>query len=627
MKTKYLYPCIVLLVLASGCIKDEGEELTIVRKDVVDDADAELNTIVTGSDGYMEGMATKDQIVTNSFTTEVDNNQITKLNCYTELQSKFTELNTQRNGIVSVGYVYSHENHNPVIGDSRCTRLDVSAQVSPTDAEVQFNGTLKGLDPNSTYYVRSFAVCNGNGDIKKDSIIYNSRVLEYKTVLPEDVWVQRSNAPESMGSRSNPFTCTKGSKVYIYGGRTGTNCTNDLWSYNSVSDTWEQHGTFEATSGHYLNTEKRCNGAMFAYPNTSASDTLLYIVGGELANGSYTGTVFFYSTKNNRFANQADHPNAGKMFPKYDEDGNPVYETEKDEDGNDKKDANGNVIYKTPKVQVMSTMSRAYVEDLPIYKTLANGTKSKFGLAGSVAFSLADNGFTKYFVAFGKNDMTGEDQKHIQTSVYEYDVTYDRTCNEVNELSEWTWKNLSAGNDRTAEGFYQPVCVQCGDRVILGSGESSRGNISRNFYYITYSISELNIRMESLPTNEEFNSGFKERANAAAFYLDYTSDGTPRNRFYVGTGRTCLEDNYIQEPEQLLNDFWCYDLNTREWSRKADCSNFVRQGAVGLTIQRADDYFVKNNYSVNTRGMFSFGEGYSTIQGYRTLNDNWEYIP
>ena len=94
----------------------------------------------------------------------------------------------------------------------------------------------------------------------------------------------------------------------------------------------------------------------------------------------------------------------------------------------------------------------------------------------------------------------------------------------------------------------------------------------------------------------------------------------------VPTAGIC-PDEKTQEPEQLLNDFWCYDLNTREWSRKADCSNFVRQGAVGLTIQRADDYFVKNNYSVNTRGMFSFGEGYSTIQGYRTLNDNWEYIP
>jgi hypothetical protein len=134
--------------------------------------------------------------------------------------------------------------------------------------------------------------------------------------------------------------------------------------------------------------------------------------------------------------------------------------------------------------------------------------------------------------------------------------------------------------------------------------------------------------MEQLPYNDEFTNGFKPRANASAFYLNYTKDGVQYDRFYVGCGRTCLEDDYVQEPEQLLNDFWCYDFNTRQWSRKADCSNVLRQGAAGFTIKRKDDYFVKEKFSVNERGMFTFGEGYIPGDGYRSsLNDNWEYIP
>ena len=616
MKTKYLYSCVVALALLAGCIKDEGEILTVVRTNVTD------STVITAEDGYMQGVARMDMVTENYFDKVVNSqNQIEELNCYTRLQSEFTGLDAARNGkIKSVGYVYSHENKTPVISDKqRCNTYYVPG-VTPSEPSVSFSGLLTKLDPNSTYYVRSFAVCEGDG--KNDSVIYNSRVLEYKTVLPEDVWVQRSDAPNTMSGRSMPFVCTKGQSVYVYGGRSGASCYNDLWRYNPDTDTWEQQGTFEATNSHYIGTEERCNGAMFAYPNVKAQDTLLYVVGGEFGNGTYTATVFYYSTKNNRFAYQADHPNAGTQFPVYDENGAPVYKTDDD----------GNII--EPKVQEMRSMVRSYVEDLPIYKPINQGngviTNKYFGLAGAVAFSMPGiDGTTRYYIAFGKNDITDSDQKHIQTNVYEYDVKYDRTCNGVNEVSEWAWKNWSiGGDDRSIEGLYQAVCVQCGDRVILGTGESTKGRVSDNFYSVSFSKSDLTIRMEQLPYNDEFTNGFKPRANASAFYLNYTKDGVQYDRFYVGCGRTCLEDDYVQEPEQLLNDFWCYDFNTRQWSRKADCSNVLRQGAAGFTIKRKDDYFVKEKFSVNERGMFTFGEGYIPGDGYRgSLNDNWEYIP
>ncbi|MCR5455894.1 MAG: hypothetical protein K6F33_12975, partial [Bacteroidales bacterium] len=112
--------------------------------------------------------------------------------------------------------------------------------------------------------------------------------------------------------------------------------------------------------------------------------------------------------------------------------------------------------------------------------------------------------------------------------------------------------------------------------------------------------------------------------------------GAEYTRFYVGTGRIIAEEgdngwitnrnNGTVEPEMMLNDFWCFDFSTNQWSRKADCSNIYRQGAVGFTVSRVDDYFVKQ-YGVNTRGMFSFGYGCTSPTEYGVRNDNWEYIP
>ena len=654
MKSKFLFTCVVALALLSGCIKEEGDDLLIMRQNVGE------TTVVTGAGGYMEGIASKDSIVRNSFDTRMSGSQIEELNCYTRLYSEFQELNTSRNGILEVGYVYSHTNKMPVITDKEnCKVLAVKKDVSPTDADVTFEGTIENLDFNSTYYVRSYAKCQGDG--KSDSVIYNQNVLEYKTVLPEDVWVQRNEAPSTMmgrtlafstrvdinamGLENNRSTLAKNvldldSTVFLYGGRNGNTLFNDLWKYDPHNDTWQQMGTFD--KGEVMDKTgpaRRCNGAMLAYSNTKAADVLLFIIGGEVSTDEYTGTIFYYSTKENRFANHVDHPNAGEKFKNYDENGNPIYECEyeKNEDGSYKLDSDGNKIpaknddgsikyvldsYGQPKV-LETQSTRYYIERLPLYKDIQNG-KQYYGLAGCVAFTLADRGFTKYFVAFGKTDMSSDGQKHISTVVYEYDPMYDKD-RQGPDLLYPAWKNLSTVNDNTVEGFYQPVCVRCGDRVIVGSGESSNKGLSKNFYQLSYSITNQNIRMEKLST--EGLEDFKPRAAAAAFHLSYTKSGASYDRFYVGTGRTCLESEYIGEPEQLLNDFWCYDFVSRKWSQKRDCSNILRQGAVGFTIKRADDIFVKDFGETNERGMFSFGDGYISGTGTSTLNDNWEYIP
>jgi 5-methylcytosine-specific restriction protein B len=56
-----------------------------------------------------------------------------------------------------------------------------------------FDLTLEWLDLNSTYFVRSFATYEAEDEAKnKDSVVYNNRVVEVKTVLPEDVWIGQS---------------------------------------------------------------------------------------------------------------------------------------------------------------------------------------------------------------------------------------------------------------------------------------------------------------------------------------------------------------------------------------------------------------------------------------------------
>lgn len=643
MKSKILFTLVVALALLAGCIKDEGDYLLTVRTEVND------STVVTAAGGYMEGVSTKDSIVENYFRVALTDEQIQQLNCYTVLRSEFKDLNVERNGIKEVGYVYSRTNKNPVIGDKeKCKVLSVKKDVSSTEPNVTFSGTIEHLDFNSTYYVRSYAICKGDG--KSDSVIYNSRPLVYQTVLPEDVWYERNKAPitpKEMTARTDAFSCTYNDKVFVYGGRNATVRYNDLWTYDVNKDTWTQLGTCDIIETSHTGPTRRSNGAMLAYPNAKAADTLLFIIGGEVSDDEYTGTIIYYSTANNTFDEQARHPNAGSTFALHDDLGQPVYEIEyeKNEDGTYKYDETGNRIpvrdgdgnevpvkdaAGQPVVRMVNS-SRNYIEELPIYKEI-EGKKQYFGLAGCVAFSLTDKGFTKFFVAFGKTDLSSDGQKHISTAVYEYVVENDWS-KQGSDLLYSAWNNLSAVNNRTTEGLYQPVCVECGDRVIVGTGESSRSNnsLSKTFYSMSYSVSAQNIRMEALsaPKDEELGEEFAARANAAAFYLNYTKNNVVHDRFYVGTGRTCTEDVFkgTPEPELLLNDFWCYDFVSKKWSRKADCSNIVRQGAVGFAVKRADDVFVKNFGETNVRGMFSFGEGYDSNNGFRSLNDNWEYIP
>ena len=619
MKNKFIYTGLMVLALASGCIQEEGVEPFTTTRQVRDAAKSDTIplTVVTGAKGFMYGEAPKDSIVENSFQTILSvNKNIENLDCYITMHSEFRKLDLERNAVKEAGFVYSYTTKNPLCGDLESkvfSKKDI--YYNPDDStktDIAFEGTGHNLEFNKPIFLRSYVVtCKGD-------TIYNPRVVETRTVLPEDVWFQRNDAPADLTGRTDCFCVTNGDNTYIYGGRSGQQCYNDLWVYDKKHDTWQQKATFDKDGTYYSNKQRRCNGAAFAYPRKGV-DTLIYIAGGQLHQTlEPTNTVFFYSTRWNRFANPEDHPNHSKEYDLYDSNGQPIYMT--DDNGNYVLDASGQ------KIHMKGTSPRNHVEDLPVHDNIGQPR----GIYGCVGFTLPDDvmddGY-RVFVAYGKTNR--QDVRPVETEIYEYDVTYDRTSNNPLEPSTLAWRTHSAGNDKTAQGFYQPVCVNCGDRVVIGSGESSRNNNKpcKAFYTISYVDQE--IRLTQLPAPPE---EFKSRANAAGFYLNYVKDGQSYDRFFVGTGRTVSEDDFKDDHTQLLNDLWCYDFTRKAWIKRANCSNIYRQGACGFTVLRNDDYYF-NTFGENERGYFSFGEGAiydNQIEQWDYkygLQDNWEYLP
>ncbi|MCR5455348.1 MAG: hypothetical protein K6F33_10210, partial [Bacteroidales bacterium] len=184
MKNKYLYSCMMALVLLAGCIKEEGELLTIVRTDVVDDGSpVDPDTIVTEGGGYMEAKARKDIVVDNAFTTILDaESQIEDLNVYTEFSSAFSDINPERNKIKEVGYVYAVKENLKGSSLKLSNKACASASAEFTDQgdSIVFGCRIEHLEFNKTYCVRSYAICEVPGDA--DSILYNNNILEYSTV-------------------------------------------------------------------------------------------------------------------------------------------------------------------------------------------------------------------------------------------------------------------------------------------------------------------------------------------------------------------------------------------------------------------------------------------------------------
>jgi len=609
MKNKYIYSCLMVLTLASGCIKEEGTEpYTITRNVNTVPAKARNEapfTIVTSTGAYMYGDAIADSLVKKDFTHELDNENRLVLDCYVTLASKFTNLNLDRNAIKKAGYVYSRTEKKPVISSLDgnyfwvLDKKDKPLEMDSTSSDLEFQATGHKLDFDVTYYMRSFVIST------KGDTLYNPRTLEVKTVLPHDVWFMRNNA--DLTKRTETFVCKAGDKTFMYGGRSGNTMFCDMYEYDNTHDTWKQ-----LCDASDQNKAKRCNGTSFAYQKNNG-EYLVYIIGGRLqSTDKTTSTVMFYDVTKNRWNKKADHPNAGRQLPLY-ENERPVYET----------DVNGNYT-SDPPTQKLTDGSRDFVASLPIGgSTLVESDNE--GVEGLTSFVLRDINlnYDRYFVAFGKND-----RGLIMQTVYEYIADNDRSG-----ARDAAWESRDLGNRRTAFGLYQPVCVTCGDRVLVGTGESTNvkdNGVSSKFYSVSIDPDESNSLLLTELKNQP-PADFAPRANAAGFYLSYELDHEAHECFYVGTGRTVVEEDY--NGFELLNDFWCYDFGTTEWTRKSNTSNVCRQGSKGFTVLRTDDDYEKQGGS-KLRGFLSFGEGNTDKDGdgvpdekATTQLDNWEYLP
>lgn len=467
--------------------------------------------------------------------------------------------------IVQCGYVYSYIDTMPTIKKPDCEIFDID--------NIQWNKdnnhdsiTFEGEQHNLKFHTDIYI--RSFVVTKAGDTCYNQQVLTHKTSMPSDVWYQRNDAPGLFPAREGIITATseKAGKTYFYGGRGPTSCYSDLWIYNAENDTWEQLATFNQSEAYpSTGPTERCYGAAFMYYNSLKNDTLMYILGGENASGEATDGNFIYSIKNNRFGNSIDHPTG-----------------------------------------------RHYVEPL------------KNPTSGLIAFSIdaPNNLGTINIIGMGMMHDEMSSVTAIEPQLFSYNVEKDRTTEDGTNYQTWlTCGSLTKENvigDKAIIGYNKSMVVKINkNTVIIGTGEGSDDNLGRVFYEVKCK-KDGDIDCKQLPAPPE---DFVARTNAAGFYLEYNHLGSTHSNFYVGTG--------LDKDGNILNDFWAYDIANGTWSRKRDCSNIVRYGAVGFSILRTDD-LVNKGAEPQQRGILAFGKGYQ-LDGETTApavrNDVWEYLP
>jgi hypothetical protein len=596
---KLIYFLSIALIFAAACSEEEDTFQNPENQDTVKNKPESNTKILTGK---------QDVLDTNTFSVfQSGSKRITYLDCYIEISSQFEILDMNGKNIRTVGCVYSNKEKSPVIDGSNCetTNSNHTEIKSQSDKEITFKSGLHNLDFNTDYYVRSYVILEDENHNPCDTV-YNQKVTKVHSISLGDIWIQRNDA--SFGSRMDAISCTVGERVYLYGGRAENTYFNDMWVYNKDNDTWEQKATFEVgQNSHYTGTERRSNGAAFAYP--IQNDDLIYILGGEIEGKKPTEKVIFYSTANDRYCDEKDHPNYG-IKSQYYKDGRPQYEQKAvlDEEGNLMYDLNGNLITEDDRTKpIMVSGARSYIEDLP------------HPVRGNAAFVVNTTIGERYYVGFGKDDKDA-----MATSFYEYDVFYDWYNSGNPNYHILTWK--SAGDiSGYGEGLYQPVCEVCGSKIIVGTGESSNGGLSKKIYQLNVN----NMGTVNMSSLTDTPADFPARANAASFYLKYEKNGEPYERFYIGTGRTFEEGG----SGNLLGDLWYYDFNREEWGQVRDFSNstYAREGATGFATTRKDDFDkdISGILTEEVRGIFTLGYGYHNESAAEKTyyKDCWEYLP
>lgn len=587
MKRNCIFPCLMIIALITGCIKEEGESYSVSRT-VSDSA------IYTAEKGYLYGESTTPVCTAKDYKV-VSVNKIMKLYCTLTMQGSFYNMDQSKDSTIKAcGFVASQNNSLCFINcDDTEKHITLSAgngfESNWSSAEnFDFTATIPELEHKKDYYVRSFVITD-RGDTA-----YSHTSVKVQTAKPRDIWFEREKA--TLSAREKAFKFQHGEYEYVYGGRGAIKCYNDMWRYNHNTEEWTQvgSGTDVSTPTGTAPSEK-CNGAALVIPRSSLTgtdkvsngDTLIYFTGGEDEDENPLNSTIWYSIKNQRFCATADLPN-----------------------------------------------NRNYVGELPL------------PLKGCVGFYLETSGMRYFYVGLGTNSVNApspeiynyypEGDKIILTITYlrNYDNTGDSLDLEGNRIVEKTttkydiaWNQAAnLTNNKVGEGLSDPICVQVTDqKVVVGTGVGSTtgkptGKPTRRFYPITSGT----LYDATVGTPFEGPTDMTPRTAATGFYLHFTDEeGNENSKLYVGTG--------IDENGNYLNDFWCYDFISSTWAKISDCGyrettgKVFRAYATSFSIERQDEL-----YSIDQRGIVCLGRGYNeTGSSSQTslFQDMWEYLP
>lgn len=235
MKKYFSYTAILLLLFATGCLKD-GTPLFSIRN-------IHSKIMVTNDSAYLNLSAEIDTAVFRGIE-------------YAEIQGNIYDISDSVE-LVAYGHCWrinSTDDPNilyyPVVTDSR-TYFDIKSDtvVTPsTEKQFIYNSNLNDLEIEHQYFVRSF-VLTRNINTGKIDTGYNQTVTKFQTKLPIDVWIYtgeddltQNNVREDAAS----FVLNEDGIDYAYftTGWNGFQLKDDTWKYDYETNTWQQRAQF-----------------------------------------------------------------------------------------------------------------------------------------------------------------------------------------------------------------------------------------------------------------------------------------------------------------------------------------------------------------------------------------------
>jgi N-acetylneuraminic acid mutarotase len=182
------------------------------------------------------------------------------------------EINSEGGGTITTSGICWSTSQNPTIANNKTTDGSVTGS---------FTGNLVGLNPGTTYFVRSYAINNAG-------VAYGIQ-LSFTTSFPQSTGIQKADFPG--GARSNAASFSIGTKVYIELG----NNAKDFWEWDQATNAWTSKAN---------------------YPGNSSGGAVSFSIGtkGYIGTGVILGTSDFtnefweYDPATNRWTQKASFP-------------------------------------------------------------------------------------------------------------------------------------------------------------------------------------------------------------------------------------------------------------------------------------------------------------------------------